>query len=182
MSHTTRQSRLMVEHNATLRFLSQESTSRLPGASIALDRLTDLIFIQAVRAWLSDLPAGAAGWLGALRDPSILAALQQIHAAPADAWTVEKLARAAGMSRSGFAARFRSLVGETPLHYLTAWRMRVASRIMLDDDQTNVSEIASQVGYQSEAAFGVAFKRFYGSSPARWRRAGLGERPTREAW
>ena len=154
----------------TLRLIAVESTSEAPGAQIALDRLMDLLFIYAVRAWLSQVPAGDAGWLGALRDPRIGGVLQRIHAEPAAHWTVESLARTSGMSRSGFAARFSDLVGESPLRYVTSWRMQLAARLMLDHSESSVSEIANQVGYESEAAFGVVFKRHFASSPAKWRR------------
>ncbi len=156
-----------------LRLISLESTSEAPGAQIALDRLMDLLFIYAVRIWLSQVPAGDAGWLGALRDPRIGAALRRIHAEPAASWTVASLARTSGMSRSGFSARFSDLVGEPPLRYVTRWRMRVAAKLLLDQSQASVADIASQVGYESEAAFGVVFKRQFEGPPARWRRKKL---------
>ncbi len=159
----------------TLRLISVESTSEAPGAQIALDRLMDLLFIYTVRAWLSQVPAGDAGWLGALRDPRIGGVLQRIHAEPAASWTVESLARTSGMSRSGFAARFSDLVGESPLRYVTSWRMRLAARLMLDHGDSSVAEIANRVGYESEAAFGVVFKRHFASPPARWRRQKLSQ-------
>jgi len=157
----------------TLRLISVESTSEAPGAQIALDRLMDLLFIYTVRAWLSQVPAGDAGWLGALRDSRIGGVLQRIHAEPAASWTVESLARTSGMSRSGFAARFSDLVGESPLRYVTSWRMRLAAKLLLDQSDSSVADIASQVGYESEPAFGVVFKRHFESPPARWRRERL---------
>ncbi len=158
----------------TLRLIGVESMSEAPGAQMALDRLMELLFIYTLRAWLSQVPAGDAGWLGALRDPRIGGALRRIHAEPAASWTVASLARTSGMSRSGFAARFRDLVGEPPLRYVTCWRMRVAAKLLLNQAASSVADIASQVGYESEAAFGVVFKRQFESTPARWRRKKLG--------
>jgi len=153
-----------------LHLIRLESASEAPGAQIALDRLMDLIFIYAVRIWLSQVPSGDAGWLGALRDTRIGTALRQIHAKPAAPWTVSSLARTSGMSRSAFAARFSDLVGESPLRYVTRWRMRVAAKLLLDQSHASIADIASQVGYESEAAFGVVFKRQFECPPARWRR------------
>ena len=92
---------------------------------------------------------------------------RRIHAEPAASWTVASLARTSGMSRSGFSARFSDLVGEPPLRYVTRWRMRVAAKLLLDQSQASVADIASQVGYESEAAFGVVFNPQFLNTPVR---------------
>lgn len=154
----------------TLRFLADESHGQLPGARTIITRLTDIIFVQAVRAWLSELPEGEGGWLGALRDHQIGPALAQIHREPSAPWTVASLAEQAAMSRSAFASRFTRLVGEPPMAYAVRWRMHLAA-IWLRDDDLDLSEIARRAGYESEPAFSKAFKRHHGVSPGAFRRA-----------
>ncbi len=154
----------------TLRFLAAEAGAAQPGARTIVSRLADILFIQIVRAHLSSVPEQSSGWLGALRDPQIGSALGSIHQDPAQAWTVESLAQSVAMSRSAFAARFARLVGEPPLHYLTRWRMQKA-RSLLRDGKTTLAEVATRVGYDSEAAFSKAFKRAVGEAPGAYRRA-----------
>lgn len=139
------------------------------GASALLDRLGGVLFIQVVRAYVESLPEDQPGWLGALRDPRVGQALEQIHLAPERRWSVDELARAAGMSRSAFADRFKTLVGETPMHYLTRWRMHLAAH-QLRSEGLGVSEAAERVGYESTATFSKAFKRYLGEAPAAYRR------------
>lgn len=155
----------------SLRFLSRESRSAEPGAQMAVDRLVDLLFVQALRAWLRLLsPSARPGWLGALADARIGEALRLLHEAPAKPWTVDALSQAVGMSRSGFAARFATLVGEPPLRYLMGWRMTLAAQRLRVDAFASVSEVASSVGYESEAAFSTIFKRYHNAPPSLWRR------------
>jgi AraC-like DNA-binding protein len=154
----------------TLRFLSAETASELPGAQTVVSRLTDIVFVHIVRGYLATLPVEASGWLSALNDPQVGAALRFIHANPEQAWTVQSLAGAVAMSRSAFASRFTRIVGEPPLQYVTRWRMQKAAGL-LRDGQATLSEIASHVGYDSEAAFSKAFKREVGSAPGVYRRA-----------
>jgi AraC-like DNA-binding protein len=155
----------------SLRFISREARSAEPGAQMAVDRLVDLLFVQALRAWLRPLSSAARpGWLGALADDKLGAALSLLHEAPEKPWTVDALGRAVGMSRSGFAARFAKLVGEPPLRYLMGWRMTLAAQRLRVDSSVSVSEIARSVGYESEAAFSTIFKRYYNAPPAAWRR------------
>jgi AraC-like DNA-binding protein len=153
----------------TLRFLSSEAASDSPGAQTVVSRLTDIVFIQIVRGYLATLPVDASGWLCALTDPQIGAALRVIHANPEQAWTVQSLAGAAAMSRSAFASRFNRIVGEPPLQYVTRWRMQKAAGL-LREGRATLSEIASHVGYDSEAAFSKAFKREVGAAPGVYRR------------
>jgi AraC-like DNA-binding protein len=160
----------------TLRFIAAEAGSAHPGAQTVVSRLADVLFIQIVRGHLASVGPEAGGWLGALGDPQIGLALGLIHENPGGAWTVQSLAERAGMSRSAFASRFNRLVGEPPLHYLTRWRMQKAQRL-LRDGRVPLSDVATRVGYDSEAAFSKAFKRAVGAAPGVYRRrarAGLG--------
>jgi len=151
-----------------LKLLSSEARHPRQGTETILTRLTDVIFVQAVRAWLEEQPAGTGGWLGALRDPQIGVALARMHSAPEKAWTVASLAAEVGMSRSPFAARFKVLVGLSPLAYLGEWRMQIAASLMRTE-RLSVGELADRVGYASEPAFSKAFKRFSGLSPRAFR-------------
>ena len=125
------------------------------------------MFVETVRRYLDALPASQTGWLVGLRDPIVGQALAALHGAPAEPWTVDRLARAAGLSRSVLADRFTALVGQPPMQYLAMWRMQLASRLLLDGAQ--VAAAASAVGYESEAAFSRAFKKLVGESPGTWR-------------
>jgi AraC-like DNA-binding protein len=155
---------------STLQFISAEMVSGQPGAETVVSRLADILFVQALRAHLAG--GERRGWLRALVDPQIGQALGSIHERPEQAWTVESLAAKVGMSRSAFAARFTELVQEPPLTYLTRWRMTMASSL-LRSGSTSVGEVAGRVGYDAEAAFSKAFKRWTGSAPGALRRAGL---------
>jgi transcriptional regulator GlxA family with amidase domain len=139
-----------------------------PGFETIVSRLADILVVQAVRANLAQ-SGGCKGWLRALIDPQIGRALSLIHEKPEDDWTVESLASKVGMSRSAFAARFAQLVEEPPLTYLTRWRMQKASRL-LETSHAGVAEVAKRVGYDAEAAFSKAFKRWIGVAPGAYRR------------
>jgi AraC-like DNA-binding protein len=131
--------------------------------------LIDIILLQAVRVWIEEQPQDRGGWLGALRDPHIGAALGLIHCEPQRKWSVSALAREVAMSRSIFAAKFTSLVGEPPLTHLTGWRLWQASRLLAEENLP-VGEVALRVGYESEPAFSKAFKRHFGQPPLAYRR------------
>ena len=137
------------------------------GEAIRL-RLSELVFIEVLRRYFEDLPAGRTGWLSGLRDPAVGRALTILHERPADPWTLEELARRAGVSRAVLAERFQSLVGCPAMRYLTLWRIQIAARL-LADGATKVAAVGHEVGYESEAAFSRAFKRVVGRSPAEWR-------------
>lgn len=157
---------------STLRFIESESDARRPGAQTVVSRLTDLLVLQVIREHLTSLQAegtASSGWLAALVEPQIGTALALLHERPAQAWTVQNLARQVGMSRSAFAARFTRLVGEPPLHYLTRVRMAKAA-VLLRDTRSATAEIADRVGYVSDTAFCKAFKRSFGQSPGAYRR------------
>jgi AraC-like DNA-binding protein len=147
-----------------LQLMAAEAMTPRPGGATVIARLADILVIQTIRAWIDKDPAAQTGWLGALRDPQIGRALSLIHRDPARRWTVAALARDVGMSRSVFAARFSSLVGEPAMQYVTRWRMHVALE-RLRADATPVADLASRLGYESEAAFSRAFKRVIGLSP-----------------
>jgi AraC-like DNA-binding protein len=154
----------------TLRFLNAEIAQLGMGSETVVSRLTDLIFIQAVRAWVGEEPEGAGARLGALRDRHIGSALRLMHREPGRAWRVSTLARAVGVSRATLARRFTLLVGEPPLTYLGRSRMRLAADLMRSEDLT-LGEIAARVGYQSEAALSRMFSRVMGLPPGAYRRA-----------
>jgi AraC-like DNA-binding protein len=137
------------------------------------------MFVEVVRRYLATLPAEQTGWLAGLRDHVVGRALALLHERPAHAWTLERLARDVGLSRSALAERFAHLVGQPPMQYLTRWRMQVAARL-LADGVAKVSAVALDVGYDSEAAFSRAFKKVAGVPPATWRErhaAGSARRP-----
>lgn len=140
-----------------------------PGAAALLERASETMFIDALRRYLECLPVGSTGWLAGLRNAQIGRALALIHRAPARPWTIDDLARAAGLSRSVFCDRFLRLLGQPPMQYLARWRMEAAAGL-LRGGQAPVASVALEVGYESEAAFARAFKRETGTSPARWRR------------
>ena len=151
-----------------IEFTLAESRERRPGGECVRLRLSELMFIEVVRRHLATLAPAQTGWLAALRDPTVGRALTLLHQRPADDWTLESLASAAGLSRSALADRFTHLVGQPPMQYLTHWRMQVAARL-LHDGSSKVASVALEVGYDSEAAFSRAFKRIAGVSPATWR-------------
>jgi AraC-like DNA-binding protein len=159
--------------DAIMRFLAQETRQPEVGAGTIITSLIDVLFVEAVRTWLRKQPLGTAGWLGALRDPSIAAALSLIHQAPEKQWTVPALSASVGMSRSPFAARFTALVGQSPIAYLKRWRLQLGAAL-LRDESLALSRVAQRVGYESTAAFSRAFTREFGISPGTYRR-GLGE-------
>lgn len=148
--------------------LAEARIRRAGSDSIRLG-LSELMFVEVLRRHLETLSADRAGWLGGLRDPKVGRMLALLHAEPARDWTLDSLARASGVSRSVLAERFASSVGETPMRYLTLWRMQLAARL-LADGTAKVAAIGEQVGFRSEAAFSRAFKKVTGLSPAEWRR------------
>jgi AraC-like DNA-binding protein len=149
-----------------------ESGRARAGSENILARLSELMFVEAIRRYIESLPEGGGGWLSGLRDPMVGQALGALHAKPADAWTVEGLAHAVGASRSVLAERFTELVGQPPMQYLALWRMQLASRLLTEGG--HVAAVAAAVGYESGAAFSRAFKKVVGQAPASWRRGGSG--------
>jgi AraC-like DNA-binding protein len=154
---------------STLRLMGAEAKELRPGGETVITRLADILVIQAIRSWIEQDPAAQTGWLGALRDKQIGRAITLIHRDPARPWTLGLLASEVAMSRSAFAARFTELVGEPVMHYLARWRMHVAV-IWLKEEDAGIGDLAGRLGYQSEAAFSRAFKRYIGVSPGSARR------------
>jgi len=153
-----------------IRLIADEVDQPDPGGETVVARLTDVLIVYMLRNYINRLEPGEGGWLGGLRVPGIRDALGLIHRNPAQRWTADELAEAAGLSRSAFFALFRELVGETPGEYLTRWRVHVGSRLLRDQGLT-VGGVARLVGYATEAAFSNAFLRIMGVRPGAYRRA-----------
>jgi AraC-like DNA-binding protein len=145
-----------------------ESRERRAGGECVRLSLSELMFVEVVREYLRMLPARRTGWLLGLRDPLVGRALALLHERPARPWTLPRLAKEVGSSRSTLADRFTRLVGRSPMRYLGDWRMQLAARL-LADGTAKLSAVASDVGYDSEAAFSRAFKKSVGMPPATWR-------------
>lgn len=153
---------------ATIDVVREESAAERPGAEVVTVRLAEVLVVYAIRSWLeSQTPTR--GWVAALRDPYVGRALAAVHDDPGRPWTLPALAAEAAMSRSAFAARFTDLVGETPMAYVTSWRMDVAGRLVREGGLT-LAAVAERVGYRSEAAFNRAFRAAHGMPPGRFRR------------
>jgi len=154
---------------STLHLMATEAREMRPGGETIITRLADILIVQTIRSWMAEDPLAQTGWLGALQDKQIGYAILLVQRDPGRVWTVASLAEEIAMSRSAFAARFKKLVGESPMQYITRWRMNVALT-WLRNEEMSVGELADRLGYQSEAAFSRAFKRFIGVSPGAARR------------
>lgn len=152
-----------------LEAMRAEAAEAQVGGATMLSRMADLLAARVIRNWVHTCQQGASGWLAAIRDPQVGRALAAIHRDPGQNWTVESLARVAGQSRSIFAERFSTLMGEGAAHYVARWRMQVAQEWLRRRDLT-VAAVASRLGYESEASFGRAFKRVTGKPPGEVRR------------
>jgi AraC-like DNA-binding protein len=163
------------EESSALRSLGElalaESSAPRPGGDTALSRLSELLFIEVVRGYLASLPSDETGWVAGLRDDVVGRALRKIHEGPAHPWTLDKLAKEVGASRSLLAERFAHFVGVPPITYLSQWRIQLAASL-LRTEKASLAEIATRVGYGSEAALSRAFKRSIGVAPAVYRRGG----------
>ncbi len=154
---------------ATLRVIGDEAGGTRMGGDLIALRMSEIIFAQAIRHFIESQGAHQAG-LNGFADPKLARALTAFHQRPAENWTVDGLARVAGLSRTGFAQQFSQKLGLTPMQYLTAWRMQIA-RYSLAERQMTVSDVAAVVGYQSDAAFARVFKKEVGITPAAYRTA-----------
>jgi AraC-like DNA-binding protein len=152
-----------------IRMALTESHARRAGSEIVLARLSELLFVEVLREHLDTLPEDSRGWLSGIRDRHVGAALRLIHGRPTEPWTLECLAREVGLSRSVFAERFTHYVHMAPMHYLGRWRLQLAAR-RLERPGVNIAQVAQEVGYESEAAFNRAFKRWTGTPPGVWRK------------
>jgi AraC-like DNA-binding protein len=147
------------------------------GRLAVLAKLAESLFVETLCRYMDELPAERTGWLAGARDPKVGRALALLHRDPARAWTLPDLARASGTSRTVLAERFSLLMGESPLAYLARWRLQLGARSLLTTNR-KILQVAYEVGYESEAAFSRAFRRAFGSPPARYRRERMSERPT----
>ncbi|CAL9675264.1 IS5 family transposase IS4811 [Streptomyces sp. enrichment culture] len=156
---------------AAVDLLATEVAHPRQAADITLPALLDLLLVYLLRAWLDEQSpqSPGSGWPAALTDPAVATALNLLHREPARPWTVQELATKTGMSRAAFAKRFTTLTGQTPIAYLTWWRLSTAAKILRTSD-TTLATVAQQVGYTSEFAFANAFKRTFGTAPGRFRR------------
>jgi AraC-like DNA-binding protein len=159
--------------DASFRYAAREHVARRPGSQEILGRLSEMLFVEAVRGYIDALPGHATGWLAALRDPSLARALSALHLRPARTWTAEELAKEACLSRSAFAERFTNTVGLPPMSYLTRWRMLLAGQRLRESFDT-LAQVAAAVGYESEFTFSRAFTREIGVAPGAWRKNGRG--------
>jgi AraC-like DNA-binding protein len=146
-----------------------ESHARRPGGEVMLARMSEMMFVDAVRRYADQLPSESSGWLAGLLDRFVGRTLALMHEQPAHEWTIDELGRRVGLSRSALHERFVQLIGVPPMQYLAQWRMQSAARLLLETRAT-IASIALDVGYDSEAAFTRAFKRLVGKPPAAWRR------------
>lgn len=155
---------------AILSRMVNESALERPGQLAALSRLTEVLFVEVLRSWISSLSPGQGGWLGAISDPHIGPALKLIHENPEQPWTLSGLGRRVGLGRSAFSARFTKLVGRSMQRYVIERRMAEAA-FLLETSDDSIAQIASRVGYETAAAFSKLFHRHHGQSPGRYRSA-----------
>jgi AraC-like DNA-binding protein len=155
----------------------QESSAARPGSETMLAKLSELLFVEALRRYIETLPEQQTGWLAGLRDRFVGRALALLHQRPEHDWTVEELAESVGLSRSSLAQRFSDFLGQPPMQYLTRWRLTIAAQ-RLRNEHASLARIAEDCGYDSEAAFNRAFKRTFATTPAAWRR---GEQSSKKA-
>lgn len=153
----------------SLKFSVTQAANREAGAGASLAKLSEAVLGEALRQYLRSLADGEPGWFAGARDAEIGKALRTMHQRPAHPWTVTELAAEVGLSRTVLAGRFRRVLGESPMAYLTRWRLGLGARALTSTSH-GVAQIASEVGYESEAAFNRAFKRVYGRPPARYRK------------
>ena len=150
--------------------LTEESSRGRAGADTVLTKLAELMFVELLRRYLDDLPAGQTGWLAGLRDEVVARVLALVHARPGHPWTLADLAREAAASRTNLTKRFTQIMGQPPMQYLAQWRMQVAANLLAQTG-AKVSAVGAEVGYDSEAAFSRAFKKATAVSPGAWRQS-----------
>jgi AraC-like DNA-binding protein len=154
----------------SLERMREELSDPQPGGSLIAQQLAYMMLIQALRLHLADAASGGRGWLSALADKQMNIAIASMHSDPKTSWTLQSLAERVGVSRSVFALRFRETVGATPMEYLARWRMLLAPD-RLKNSSDGLSAIAQSLGYESESAFGKAFRRVIGCSPRQYTRS-----------
>lgn len=154
---------------SSIRHLVIEAAAHRPGGSVLLSKMAEALFVEALRRYMAQIPAEQTGWLAGARDRLVGAALAAIHANPRRVWTLPDLATEVGTSRSVLSDRFAHFLGESPMNYLSRWRLHLAEQMLRGDRKTMI-QVAMDVGYESEAAFNRAFKREFGLPPAQYRR------------
>jgi AraC-like DNA-binding protein len=159
---------------SSIRHLVSETSGHNPGGMVLLSKMAEALFVEALRRFMREMPEGETGWLAGARDPLVGAALAAIHRDPNRHWTLPDLAAEVGTSRSVLSERFQHFLGESPIGYLSRWRLQLAARMLTGDRKTMI-QVAMDVGYESEAAFNRAFKREFGLPPAQYRRARAAE-------
>ena len=155
---------------ASVRYALMEARSPRPGGAGVLAKLAEVLFIEVLRLYMNEPGSERTGWLAAVGDRIVGAALNSLHKSPAHPWTLDELARTANTSRSVLAERFQQLVGSSPIQYLTQWRMLLASNLLCRSN-VSLATVAHAVGYQTDTAFSRAFRREFGAPPATWRRS-----------
>jgi AraC-like DNA-binding protein len=160
----------------SIRFSVKQALSSDAGNRAVLAKLSEALFVETIRRYIQELPAEQSGWLAGVRDAEVGRALGMLHRAPERPWTIADLAKEVGISRSTLAERFRHYLGEPPMSYLSHWRLQLGAK-MLSHTSRGVADIATEVGYESEASFNRAFKRKFGVPPGRYRRDAKPVRP-----
>ncbi len=153
----------------------ERAQAAAPGSDVILAKLAEVLFTEALQRYVMQLPAGRTGWLAGAGDATVGRSLAALHHRPAHPWTLDELAEEAGVSRSALTERFARYLGESPMAYLTDWRLELGAE-SLRTSSRSVLQVAAEVGYESEAAFNRAFKRKFGSPPAQYRRASRAQR------
>jgi AraC-like DNA-binding protein len=154
---------------SSIRFSAGGASASQAGGGLVLAKLSEVLFVETLRCYINALPPDEIGWLAGARDPILGQALGLLHKDPAHAWTIETLAHRVGLSRTRLAERFRHFLGESPMAYLSQWRLKLAAEI-LQSTENSIAEVAATVGYGSEPAFNRAFKRRFDCPPAQFRR------------
>lgn len=152
----------------TLRYSVDHAEASGPGGAAVIAKLSEVLFVETLRRYIAKLPPSHTGWLAGVRDPEVGKALALLHRQPAHPWTIATLADEVGVSRSVLAERFRHYLADTPIGYLTRWRLQLAAQL-LSSTSKSVAEVAGDVGYESDPSFNRAFKREYGLPPAAFR-------------
>ena len=159
---------------STIAHLVKEAFNSKPGTPVMLSRLIEVFYVEVLRRCIDRAPVAERGWFAAVNDPEVGFVLRLLHREPARRWTVDDLASEVGTSRSSLAARFTEIVGESPMRYLTDWRMQIA-KDFIRRGELSLMQVASKVGYDSEVAFNRAFKREVGLPPGAWRDGQVGQ-------
>jgi AraC-like DNA-binding protein len=153
---------------STFQYSVDHAESSGPGSTAVIAKLSEVLFVETIRLYIAKLPPTQTGWLAGVRDPDVGKALALLHKQPSHPWTIASLANAVGLSRSVLAERFRHYLSDTPMGYLTRWRLQLAAQVLTSTSKS-VAEVAGEVGYESEPSFNRAFKREFGIPPARFR-------------